>query len=214
MVGGEKLSERLNLRVSPEIRDLIKRERKDLTQTEFVIRAVKHFVGCGGQREVSGPGLKQIITKYPGVCSKCGTSIPIGTQVWYGKRLKDTRAILVCTDCMVTNMSDKTLARKYLKVKELQSTIRGLRVQADELAEKLFDPDLLERNENFHKVVLEAISRYGNYVTGIPTEEKEHLEKFLLTLREADRIAKGMDDFLYLQLQRIRVKRGRRKVIV
>ena len=129
----------INLRVTKDFKTFVEEEaaKRKLNKTELIINAVTHFSRCGAEtghrREYFGPGLREIVTKYPGQCSKCKDPIPVGTRAWYGKREKSTRPVLVCLNCMVLGMGDTTLARKYLKKRELEVTIRGLKKIADEL---------------------------------------------------------------------------------
>lgn len=196
----------MNLRITKDFREFIVNEaaKRNMKQKEFVIQAIQEFVNPRPEKEVLGPGLKAIITKYPGQCSKCGDPIPIGSQAWYGKRQKGSRPILICLNCMVKGMGDRALAKRYLKTRELQITIKGLKKIADELCESLFDPGLFEKSENFQRVVSEAVEHYAKYLKAAPGEEQVHLTRFLDLLRNAERISKGLDDFLELQIQRLR----------
>lgn len=218
MVSAE-MSSRLRIRVDNEIRELITEgsEKRGFSENEFVIQAIRHFVTCKAETvkaaEFQGPGLKSIITKYEGKCSKCGNYIPTGSQAWYGRTEKGTRPILVCLDCMVLGMADKTLAKKFIKVKELQATIRGLNKIADELAETVFDPNILKRQEQFQSLVSNAIERYEKYLqVGTPEGEKNLLEEVLHVVKEAQRIEKGLDDFLYLQISKKLQKKKKKQL--
>ena len=76
---------------------------------------------------------------------------------------------------------------------------------ADELAKVLFDPGIFKQYEEFQSVVLNAIDKYERYLNASPPgEERCYLEEFLDTLKEGRRIAKGLDDFLSFQFQRLR----------
>jgi len=176
---------------------------------------LKHFINPQTEQgEVFSPGLREIVTKYKGECSKCRDPIPVGSKAWYGQNQKGARPILVCLNCMVLGMSDRALAKKYLKAKELQAIIRGLRKEADELCKKLFDPNFLKRNEEYQRTLNEAISRYEGYLkASTPAEEREILEKLLAALKNGSRIEKGVDDFLYLQLQRLSMFNKKKAVV-
>lgn len=213
------MSFRLRIRVDDEVKGLISEEseKRGFSENEFVIRAIRHFVDCKVERvkavDFQGPGLKSIITKYEGECSKCGNYIPIGSQAWYGRREKGSRPILVCWDCMIFGMADKTLAKKFIKVKELQAIIRGLNKIADELAERVFDPSILKRQEHFQSLVRNTIERYEKYLqAGTPEEEKKLLEEVLHMVKEAQRIEKGLEDFLYLQIRKLQKRKEKQKL--
>lgn len=213
------LSSRLRIRVDEGVKDLVRKGSKirGFSENEFVIQAIKHFVVCKAETvkalDFQGPGLKSIITKYEGKCIKCRNYIPTGSQAWYGRREKGSPPILVCLDCMMFGMADKTLAKKFIKVKELQATIRGLNKMANELAEAVFDPDILKRQEQFQSLVSNAVERYEKYLqVGTPGEEKKLLEEVLHTVKEAQRIEKGLDDFLYMQIQKLQKRKKKQKL--
>jgi len=110
-------------------------------------------------------------------------------------------------------MADKTLAKKFIKVKELQATIRGLNKIADELAETVFDPNILKRQEQFQSLVSNAIERYEKYLqVGTPEGEKNLLEEVLHAVKEAQRVEKGLDDFLYLQIQKLQKREKKQEL--
>ena len=213
------MSSRLRIRVDDEDRDLISKGSKirGFSENEFVIQAIRHFATCKTETvkavDFQGPGLRSIITKYEGKCSKCGDHVPTGSQAWYGRREKGSPPIMVCLDCMMFGMADKTLAKKFIKVKELQATIRGLNKIAGELAEAVFDPDILKRQEQFQSLVSNAIERYEKYLqVGTPEGEKNLLEEVLHVVKEAQRIEKGLDDFLYLQISKKLQKKKKKQL--
>lgn len=204
------MSAQLRVRFPQEFLSIVEEEsaKREQKQKDFIIAAVKQYLNSDGtqrRNEPYSPGLRKIVTKYEGYCSKCNSFVPVGMTAWYGKSLKGSRPVLVCLDCMVLGMSDRTLAKKYLKIKEFQAIVRGLKKEADDLSSKLFDPNQLKRNEEFQRTVTEAIRRYGKMLdANTPEDERENLQKLLSVLKNADRIRKGMDDFLYFQVQRLK----------
>ena len=114
-------------RLPEEIIEKIKNEskRKNITQNEFIKQAIEHYLSCRikEKEEIKQASLKLIVTKYNGKCSKCGSEISIGSLCYYGR--DQGKTILICLDCMVENKSDKALASKYLKMRELNKTVKA-----------------------------------------------------------------------------------------
>jgi hypothetical protein len=78
-----------------------------------------------------------ITAKYEGECSICHRKINPGDMVlWlkytYADKTPDTK--LICLECY---FNDKTMAKMYLKKKELEQVIRGLKKMADSLSEEV-----------------------------------------------------------------------------
>jgi hypothetical protein len=78
-----------------------------------------------------------ITVKYPDKCSICGRQINAGDiALWlkYTYADKSMSSKLVCLECYY---NDKTMAKMYLKKKELEQIIRGLKKMADSLSEEV-----------------------------------------------------------------------------
>jgi len=81
---------------------------------------------------------KWITAKYPSKCSKCGKTVNIGDMVfWVRITYADNsiRSYIYCSDCYLS-LFDTSLAKKYLKIKELEATFKSLKKMCDSLAEQ------------------------------------------------------------------------------
>jgi len=207
-------SDEARLRVPKDLMEIIHEEAKRRNQNvpDYLADAIYHYRSCLRKQLEGLPTLRHIITSYPGECSKCGADIPVGSAALWGKD-KQERKVLICLDCQIAGTGDKALAKKYIKMREIQSIIQGLNKIAEDLADAVFDPDFLKRQEEFQRRLSEAIEKYENHlrITGTPEEEKKTLNEVLGVLREADRIQKGIDDFLYLHLQKLKKKKAKEK---
>ena len=77
------------------------------------------------------PTLRMIITKYPAKCTQCTSQIPVGSPAYWSK------GVIICMDCFVKSLGDKALASKYLKMRELNKTMKALKTQADRYADMI-----------------------------------------------------------------------------
>jgi predicted transcriptional regulator/uncharacterized protein YoxC len=81
---------------------------------------------------------KWIIAKYSSKCSRCQKQINAGDMVfWIRVTYADNsvRSYLYCSECYLTSF-DTSLAKKYLKVKELEATYKSLKKFCDSLAQQ------------------------------------------------------------------------------
>jgi predicted transcriptional regulator len=81
---------------------------------------------------------KWIIAKYSSKCSRCQKQINAGDMVfWIRVTYADNsvRSYLYCSECYLTSF-DTSLAKKYLKIKELEATYRSLKKFCDSLAQQ------------------------------------------------------------------------------
>lgn len=206
--------EKIRIRISRDLKEFIENYADifGMSQAEFIESACHHYVTCSRRdlREAV-PTLKPIFLKYPATCSKCGRSLSVGEMAYWG-RLEDGKTVIICQDCQVSSQSDKALARKYIKIRELSKTLSGLKKLAEEEADLLFDTDVLKKQEEYIRFLNSAVERFERYLqTSGPEEEKRLLHEILATLREAQRIEKGLDDFLFLQMQKMKKLRTKKK---
>jgi len=123
----------LKIRLDEDTLNKIKElsEKHNMTISDIVRDAIKSYIEKTEPSTEQMPTLKMIITKYKSKCSKCGKDIGIGEVAYWSK------GVIVCLDCIIASMGDKTLATKYIKKKELEKVIKGLRKIADELEERI-----------------------------------------------------------------------------
>jgi len=79
---------------------------------------------------------KWIVAKYPSKCSKCQKEIGVGDMVyWIRITYADNsiRSYIYCSECYLSAF-DTSLAKKYIKMKELEATYKSLKKMCDSLA--------------------------------------------------------------------------------
>jgi len=108
--------------------------------------------------------------KYPGKCSGCGKPLNAGDEAYYIKYIyKDNkvppRTVLYCVTCYFDKVeTDEVLARRYVKLRELERLIRYFERRARELADVEVLNNLVRDFVHAREVVLQMISRksYSN----------------------------------------------------
>ena len=81
---------------------------------------------------------KWIVTKYTSKCSKCGKTVNVGDMVFWVRIIyadNSIRSYIYCSECYLSSF-DTSLAKKYMKVKELEATYKSLKKMCDSLAEQ------------------------------------------------------------------------------
>jgi len=192
-------------RTNQKLFETIKQKAKEnnISINEWINKAIEHFLNCRikEKEDVKQASLKLIVTKFSGKCSKCGNEISIGSLAYYGK--DQGKTILICLDCMVENKSDKALASKYLKMRELNKTVKALRKEAESLAEKLEDLQIVMKFDNLYQKNDEVIRLIQNYLTNpfSKPEEQRLLEDVIDILKTNKRVAREIEDFIQSRLR-------------
>lgn len=82
---------------------------------------------------------KFITLRYPYKCKGCGTQLEPGTEAYYVKyeySNQPPKTLIYCMSCYYEKMlSDKVLAKLYVKKRELELIIRHLKAKANKLAD-------------------------------------------------------------------------------
>jgi len=126
---------------------------------------------------------KWIVAKYPSKCSKCGKAINIGDMVYWVRIAyadNSMRSYIYCSDCYLSSF-DKSLARKYMKVKELEATTKSLKKLADSLAE---EAKQLENKVNLLKLEQEIEKFWFDFRTAFGSNPNESIVRDFLNKLE------------------------------
>lgn len=159
--------------------DLLKRLGEDAKQqgiqsdNEYIVKAVEHFLKC--KKAELSQAMHLIVTKYDGVCLKCGQKIDTGSWALYGKDVG-----LVCLDDWIQKLGDKAVVAKYLKMRELKITIVALTKEADRLAEKVEAFKGVEKQEALFQrtdKMVELVTKYLSEPHLATSDEKELLSE-------------------------------------
>jgi hypothetical protein len=159
------------------------------------------------------------MTKYVSKCFICKKDLQTGTLVFYQRIVyvdNTVKSIVLCPECA---SSEDVLASKYVKVYELQKTLRGLKRKADKLAEEVIELSKLVSLKNIYfdierelKLLREYLITYNH-----PKEAIEKIDNFKTKLDELTlKLDNVLEDVRELVLPRIRKEkkevgaRGRR----
>jgi hypothetical protein len=193
-MSGEDKKIRIELKVDQPFFDGIEQDAQQRgfkDRTTYITDAIKHFQKC--KEKESAQAMKEIITKYPGKCLKCGQEIPVNSWAMFGRGVG-----LICLDCVVLKLGDKTIVAKYLTNRKLDRVAKALKEECDKLAGKVEELQVLSKAEDLKNQQESAIKTVLDFLThriGTPDENKA-LEEFLRQLKDGKRIIMDMDEFL------------------
>jgi len=180
-------------------------KKKGLGYNAYLIEAVKHFRDCKKKIKEVIPQLKEIITKFPSECSKCGKEIGMGVRAYW------STGVCVCVGCYVDSMSDKVLFNRAIKKRELDKIIDYAEKLAEEKFQLLDGLNIQEKAGKFYDGLIEFRRMILNYIkqTFVPQEEKELFEKILKQYDENQELADTVN--LALQLPMLKKLNALRK---
>jgi Ribbon-helix-helix protein, copG family. len=132
------------VKISDEIYNKVKElaEKTGKSIREIVEEAINIYILGKSEavdKDIKNIKEKWIVVKFQSKCAKCGRQVNQGDMAyWIHVEYADgsRRSIIYCMDCYYTSI-DTALAKKYLKMKELEATVRGLKKEADRLAEEI-----------------------------------------------------------------------------
>lgn len=144
-------------------------------------------------KEIKDISEKIITLKYPSRCRRCGKELKEGDYAYYIRYTysdETAKALIYCLECYhETIITDKALAKLYLKKKELEKIINVLRKEADELSNTILVNRKLEevreyfdRSQKLVQDILKALmNTNGNEVS---IEKIDELNRILEDLRK------------------------------
>ena len=201
-----------NLSLNQETLELLEKlaEQHNLDESKLVTEALKHFSECKGTDQTQA--MKLILTKYDGHCLKCKdeqgqpTKIPQASWALYGKGVG-----LICMDCFVQRIGDKSEVAKYLKNRHLDRITKALTKEADRLAETIESYQPMEKitrlSEQQSKLNL-LVEQYLRSKVGSP-EEKQALDE---VLKENETTKQLIRDSEMLLRDLLEMRRRKKKV--
>jgi hypothetical protein len=135
------------------------------------------------------------VAKFQSKCAKCNKPINQGDMVyWVHIEYADNskRSVVYCTECYYTSI-DTALAKKYLRAKELEAIIRGLKKEADRLAEEVKQ---LEQKVNLLKVEREIEEFWFSFKTAFMNDPSTAtVREFLNKLEDLINKARELEAF-------------------
>jgi pyruvate/2-oxoacid:ferredoxin oxidoreductase beta subunit len=189
-----------HFRANDDLTKKIKEEAKNkgISINDFITSAIEHYLTCQNFNDKDKePSLKLIVTKYSGKCSKCSNHIDIGNLAYYGKT-DSGKPILLCLDCMINSQSDRALALRYVRMRQLEKTIKALRKEAESYLSKLEDLQILNKFDSLYQINDELSKMIMSYLKNsfINDDERKALEDVLEQLKENKRTVRDIEDFI------------------
>jgi hypothetical protein len=178
--------------------DLVRRIGEDAKQqnipsdNEYILNAIEHYLKC--KRAESSQAMHLIVTKYDGVCLKCGNKIEKGSWALYGKDVG-----LICLDDWIQKLGDKAIVAKYLKMRDLKITINALTKEADRLAEKVEAFKAVEKLEALYQrqdKMTELATKYLMERNLSTPEEKELFDSMVREKLLAEQALTDVQEFI------------------
>lgn len=155
------------------IADKIGKSMKELAE-EAITAYLLGREGAEG-KEIKGITAKIIQLQYPAKCRKCGKQLNPGDLAYWVKVTytdNSVRSYVICLDCYYQSTA---LKEYYIKKKQLEAIIRGLRKEADELAEKVTElrqyRDLIKVRDEILKLFKEARELYQVLINPVTKEQ-------------------------------------------
>jgi DNA repair exonuclease SbcCD ATPase subunit len=179
---------------------------------DIVTKAVFLYLK-GIEVEPAGKEIREIKDKfielrYLGKCKRCGRELNPGDHAYYVRIIYEDgtpKTLLYCLNCYYeTIITDKTLARLYVKKKELETVVKGLKKRADELAESILTEEKLSELFNYFVRAKQTINNLIAKYSNITSEEAQ---------RTADELTNIYDeiDKLIQALSTVKTVRAKKK---
>lgn len=177
-------------------------DKRGLSVAQFIDEALSVYLGGSSDRPIKNILTKVITLHYQSKCRKCNKELSQGDMGYYVKYEYDdgsVKSYVLCLDCY---FSSSALAKHYLKKKELEAVIRGLKHEADALASEIkqlqSSRELLNVKLSLNQTLNTIKEILRNDLINIDKERLERLFDQLEEIRE--RLAK-IETLLQTQLQ-------------
>lgn len=173
-------------------------EQLNISENEYCIQAIEHFLNCKKTEEIQS--MKLIVLRYPATCLKCSTKMEVGQHAYWGR---GTGAI--CLDCQVARYGDKTIVKKYIKLKELEFLIKSLQAQCNEKAEEMRQFNFYEKINNLHELSKQARDLVTSYLKENfqkPEKEQQTLDELERLMEKTQFTIKDLEQFMKVPLQK------------
>jgi len=206
------------VRVSKELYDKLNEiaKRQNTSIRELVDRAIKVYLyGLEGEEEKAIKRIqgKIIQVNYPSRCRVCGRQIEKGELAYYVRTEYEdnsSKSYLICLNCYY---KDTALANMYLRKKQLERIIKGLKKMADSYASKVEKLKVQAELYSLKNETIRLLETVIQYIRDNPTniqrvyELKENIEELSKKLDELEAELKLVTDTHKI----VSVKRGYEK---
>jgi len=179
------------VRISEDIYKKVKEisEKSGKSIKDIVEEAIQIYLlgKSNADKDIKSVKEKWIVSKFPTKCSQCNKEINQGELVyWVRIEYEDgsSRSFIYCDSCYFTRF-DRSLAKRYLKIKELEATRRGLEKEINEMVERLRDLQFKYRVEDLKREVFDFYKAFQETFNGmIDSNNFAKIQEFLELLMQ------------------------------
>ena len=201
------------IRVSEELYDQLAKvaDRSGRSMRDLVEEAVRaYLLGTESvEKPIKSIQGKIIPLQYPSRCFFCRKQIKQGELAYWAKYTysdNTTKSYVICLDCYY---KDTALAEWYLKKKKLEAIVRGLKKQADELAEKVGKLRTEYDVISIRKEVASLWNEFKQYVlTPNSSTDSDKLQEFIDRVNELLDKLVGIEASLRVEVGVIKRRKG------
>lgn len=201
-----------SVRINKELYDFVKqiadnnnKSVKDIVEQAILI-AYKNTKLEGG-KDIKNVKSAIITTKYSSKCSVCGSTINEGTLAYWIKYEFTDNTInskIICLDCYY---GDTALAKHYMKKKELEITIKGLKKIADSLVQQI---SKLQTDINIAYIKRDIFTIYSDFKRLLKEQDLSKIEEVIIKLNEALEKISQLESAIKTKL---RVEKEKKKIL-
>lgn len=184
-------------------------EKKGRAVKEIADEALRAYLFGTGLAGKDIKSIKSAIISihYQSKCARCGAQLNVNDLAYYIKyEYADggVRSFVYCLDCYY---SSSALKEQYLTKKKLESIVRALKKEADELSEQVVK---LRSEAKLYSLKYDILRLYRDFVDHMSDQDlKQKLSEFLEKLDEIDtRINSILEDMKYFnKIQAIQLRK-------
>ncbi len=128
------------VKISDDVYDKLRElaEKKQVSVNNVIAELLNVYIGGSAEdKPIKRIIDKDIVLQYPTKCRRCGRELNVGDVAHYVRYEYDdgsTRYYIYCMDCW---LQSSALAQYYIKKKQLEATVKGLKDMANKLADKI-----------------------------------------------------------------------------
>jgi len=165
------------VKVDEETYEMVQKlaEKTGRSMKDIIAEAVRliYAGSTSTEKQMKNASSKMITLMYPARCYRCGAQLKQGDLAYYVKVVFEddsTKSYVYCLDCY---LPDRAMAQIFLKKRQLEITVRGLKKMADELADQI---KALQLERDIRQIEREIWDAYNRFVT-VFGESKDEFTK-------------------------------------
>lgn len=201
-------------------------EKTGKSMRELAEEAIQAYI-LGKSGGLEGKGIKGIqgkiiMLRYPSRCRRCGRQINEGDMAYWEKITYTDNTITSITICLDCYYQTSALADYYVKKRQLERTIRGLKQEADRLADRIAEMRSTIKIEEAKKEVLQIVRRVNTDLIDLidiytdperQDQVREVYDRVMRTLEKAEEVLDRISSYEELKQLENRKREKRSRVV-